>query len=72
MTLLSLNVYPVSKTIFLVVMVLRNTPFDVIYITIFKTDVMMMKYIVRVEPPLMFNINRTREHDVEEVVLPIG
>ena len=32
----------------------------------------MMKYIVRVEPPLMFNINRTRGHDVKEVVLPIG
>ena len=46
--------------------------FDVVYITIFKTDVMMMKYIVRVEPPLMFNINRTRGHDVKEVVLPIG
>ena len=72
MTLLSLNIYPVSMTIFLVVMVLRHTSFDVIYITIFKTDVMMMKYMVRVEPPLMFNINRTREHDVKEVVLPIG
>ena len=32
----------------------------------------MMKYIVRVEPPLMFNINRNREHDVKEVVFPIG
>ena len=31
-----------------------------------------MKYIIRVEPPLMFNINRNREHDVKEVVLPIG
>ena len=72
MTLLSLNIYPVSMTIFLVVMVLRHTSFDVIYITIFKTDVMMMKYIVQVEPPLMFNTNRTREHDVKEVVLPIG
>ena len=72
MTLLSLNIYPVSMTIFGVVMVLRHRSFDVIYITIFKTDVMMMKYLVRVEPPLMFNINRTREHDVKEVVLPIG
>ena len=32
----------------------------------------MMKYIVWVEPPLMFNKNRTRGHDVKEVVLPIG
>ena len=31
-----------------------------------------MKYIVRVEPPLMFNINRTAEHDVKEAVLPIA
>ena len=45
--------------------------FDVVYITIFKTDVMMMKYIVRVELPLMFNVNRTRGHDVKEVVLPM-
>ena len=59
-------------TIFLVVMVLRHILFDVVYITIFKTDVMMMKYIVRVEPPLMFEINRTRVHDVKGVVLPIG
>ena len=59
-------------TIFLVVMVLRHTSFDVIFITIFKTDVMMMKYMVRAEPPLVFNVNRTREHDVKEVVLPIG
>ena len=72
MILLSLNIYPVSMTIFLVVMVLRHIIFDVVYITIFKTDVMMMKYIVRFEPPLMFNINRTRGHDVKEVVLPIG
>ena len=72
MTLLSLNIYPVSMTIFLAVVVLRHTSFDVIYITIFKTDVMMMKYMVRVEPPLMFNISRTRKHDVKEVVLPIG
>ena len=72
MTSLSLNIYPVSMTIFLVVMVSRHTSFDVIYITIFRTDVMMMKYMVRVEPLLMFNINRTREHDVKEVVLPIG
>ena len=72
MTLLSLNIYPVSMTIFLVVMFVRHTSFDVIYFTIFKTDVMMMKYIVRVEPPSMFNINRTREHDVKEVVPPIG
>ena len=72
MILLSLNIYPVSMTIFLVVMVLRHIFFDVVYITIFKTNVMMMKYIVRVEPPLMFNINRTQGHDVKEVVLPIG
>ena len=72
MILLSLNVYPVSMTIFLVVMVLRHLLFDVIHGTIFKTDVMMMKYIVRVELPLMFDINRTRGHDVKEVVLPIG
>ena len=50
MALLSLNIYPVSMTIFLVVMVLRYTSFDVIYITIFKTDAMMMKYLVRVKP----------------------
>ena len=56
----------------LVVMVLRHIFFDVIHITIFKTDVMMMKYMVRVEPPLMFNINRTRGNDVKEVILPIG
>ena len=72
MTLISLSIYPVSITLILVVMVLRHTSLDVIYFTIFKTDVMMMKYIVRVEPPLMFNINRTQEHDVKEVVLPIG
>ena len=58
-------------TIFLVVMVLRHILFDVIHGTIFKTDVMMMKYIVRVELPLMFNVNRTRGHDVKEVVLPM-
>ena len=72
MILLSLSIYPVSITIFLVVMVLRHMFFVVIHGTIFKTDVMMMKYIVRVEPSLMFNINRTRGHDVKEVVLPIG
>ena len=32
----------------------------------------MMKYILRVEPSLMFTINRTREHEVKEVILPIG
>ena len=72
MILLSPNIYPVSMTIFLVDMVLRHIFFDVIHITIFKTDVMMMKYILRVEPSLMFNINRTRGHDVKEVILPIG
>ena len=69
---LSLNIYPVSMTIFWVVTVLRHIFFDVAYVTIFKTDVMMMKYILRVEPSLMFDINRTRGHDVKEVVLPIG
>ena len=49
MTLLSLNIYPVSMTIFLVVMVLRHTSFDVIYITILKTDAMMMKNLVRLK-----------------------
>ena len=34
---------------------------DVAYVTIFKTDVMMMKYILRVEPSLMFDINKDRE-----------
>ena len=72
MILLSLNFYAVSMTIFLVVMVLRHILFDVVYITIFKTDVMMMKYIVRVVSPLMFNKNRTRGHEVKEVVLPSG
>ena len=33
---------------------------------------MMIKFLVRVEPPLMSNINRTRGHDVKEVILPIG
>ena len=37
-------------TIFLVVMVLRHTSFDVIYITFFKSDAMMMKYLVWVKP----------------------
>ena len=46
MILLSLNNYPVSVTTFLVVMVLRHIFFDVIHITIFKTDVMMMKNII--------------------------
>ena len=55
-----------------VVMVLQHIFFNVVYITIFKADVMMMKYILRVEPSLMFNINRTRGHDVKEVILPIG
>ena len=32
----------------------------------------MMKYMVRVGPPLMSSINRTRGHDVKEVILPIG
>ena len=50
MILLSLNIYPVSMTIFLVVMVLRHILFDVVYITIFKIDVMMMKYIFRAKP----------------------
>ena len=49
MTLLSLNIYPVSMTILLVVMVLRHTAFDVIYITILKTDAMMMKNLVQVK-----------------------
>ena len=34
----------------LVVMVLRQTSFDVIYITSFKTDAMMMNNLVRVKP----------------------
>ena len=34
----------------LVVMVLRHIFFDVIHATIFKTDVMMMKYIFRAKP----------------------
>ena len=34
----------------LVVMVLRHILFDVVYITIFKTDVMMMKFIFRAKP----------------------
>ena len=50
MILLSLNIYPVSMTIFFVVMVLRHTSFDVIYITTLKTNAMMMKYLVRVKP----------------------
>ena len=50
MILLSLNVYPVSMTIFLMVMLLRHIFFDVVCITIFKTDVMMMKYIFRAQP----------------------
>ena len=50
MILLSLNIYPVPMTIFLVVMVLRYLFFDVIHITIFKTDVMMMRYIFRARP----------------------
>ena len=50
MILLSLNIYPVSMTIFLVVMVLRHIFFDVIHITIFKADVMMMKYIFWAKP----------------------
>ena len=32
----------------------------------------MTKHIFRVEPPLMFNINRTRGHDAKEVSPPIG
>ena len=72
MILISLNIYPVSMTIFLVVMVLRHIFFDVIHFTIFKADVMMMKYILRDEPSLMFNINRARGHDVKEVIVPIG
>ena len=47
MILLSQNIYPASITIFLVVMVLRHILFDVVYIAIFKIDVMMMKYIFR-------------------------
>ena len=50
MTSLSLNIYPVSMTIFLVVMILRHTSFDVIYITIFKTDAMMTKYLDGLNP----------------------
>ena len=50
MILLSLNIYPVSMTIFLLVMVLRHIFFDVIHITIVKTDVMMMKNIFRAKP----------------------
>ena len=50
MILLSLNIYPVSMTIFLVVMVLRHIFFDVIHGTIFKTDVMMVKYLFRAKP----------------------
>ena len=46
-------------TTFLVVMVLWYIFFDVVYLTIFKIDVMMMKYIVWVETPLMFDINKT-------------
>ena len=61
MILLSLNIYPVSMTIFLVVMVLRHIFFEVAYVTFFKTDVMMMKYILRVESSLMFDINKNRE-----------
>ena len=34
----------------LVVMVLRHLFFNVIHATIFKTDVMMMKYIFRAKP----------------------
>ena len=33
---------------------------------------MMMKYIVRVEPPLMFNINRNRAHDVREGIIQLA
>ena len=33
---------------------------------------MMMKYIVRVEPPLMFNINRNRVHDVREGITQLA
>ena len=53
MILLSLNVYPASITIFLMVIVLRHIFFDVILVTIFKIDVMMMKYIFRAKPLLM-------------------
>ena len=59
MTLSFLNIYPVSMTTFLVVMVLRYIFFDVVNVTIFKIDVMMMKYIVWIETPLMFDINKT-------------
>ena len=50
MILLPPNIYPVSMAIFWVVMVLRHTFFDVVYTTIFITDVMMMKFIFRVKP----------------------
>ena len=49
MILLSLNIYPISMTILLVVMVLRHIFFDVAYVTIFKTDVILMKYVIRVK-----------------------
>ena len=32
----------------------------------------MMKYIVRVEPPLMYNINRNRVHDVREKITQLA
>ena len=33
---------------------------------------MMMKYILRVEPSLMFKTNRSRGHDVKEVILQLA
>ena len=49
MILLPLNTYLVSMTLSLVVMALRHKFFDVIHVTIFKTEVMMTKYIFRVK-----------------------
>ena len=47
MTSLSLNIYPVSITIFLVVMVCGIYPLMIISIAIFKGDVILTKYIIQ-------------------------
>ena len=59
MILLTLKIYPDSTTIFLMVMIFRYSSFGVNPITVFKSDVIMMIYVIRVKPfDVPFFINR--------------
>ena len=56
----------------LIVMIFRYFSFEVCFVTIIKSDVMMMKYVIRVKPFGCADSKWNGEHDVSSLCHPIG